>query len=117
MCADRGALFSSVSDFRGDQDFEVDFIFAHSVLTHVSDHELRQFMQAIADQLEPTGKALVSVVLGETDTHAEAWTYPDFVTFSWSALIDAAAGCQLNIRRRTRYDDLQFSWVVLTCVS
>ena len=63
-------------------------MFSHSVLTHCSEIQLGQFMEACYEQAD---RALVSVNLGATTTaHPTEWTYPGAVQFAIHEVVDAA---------------------------
>ena len=86
-----------VSDFRSTAGVKFDYILSHSILSHASDSQLPQFMQAVKDQLEPGGVCLASFRMGTQDEHHEEWVYPDPRFFSLAQIGAAAEGLNWEV--------------------
>lgn len=102
-----GYPIEHVSDFRSKSGEKFDFILSHSVLSHVSDSQLPEFMRAVGDQLAPGGVCLASIRLN-FEQHCDDWVYPDPRMFSWEQVLDAAGG--LKVERRPDYRDTMISF-------
>lgn len=79
----RGAHFETRDDFDArDLGRTYDYVFAHSVLSHATDEQLRLFLARSAEVLAFEGKIIFSVRLGEHSSHSKRWRYPEITCFS-----------------------------------
>lgn len=78
---------------------QYDVIHSHSVLSHASAEQLRQFFSACQRQLRPGGVALASLRLGLQDTNAAHWVYPGVTYFTEETIRKTAAEYGLLVDR------------------
>lgn len=86
---------SSNSNFRFRYGGNSAYIFAHSVLSHVSDRQLAEFMAAVQDQLAPNGVCLASIRLN-FHQNCDHWAYPEPRHFSLDQVLAAAGGLKVQ---------------------
>lgn len=68
-----------------------DFAIAHSILSHAADHQLAGCLLRVRDVMRPGGVFLASLRLGDHDTHAQTWVYPDVAFFTFDT-VERVAG-------------------------
>lgn len=107
LCA--RARFSSRPDFRA-RAGKFDVVLSHSVLSHASREQLREFMAAVAEQLAPGGTAVVSLHLARETTATDEWTYPDAVAFDVLDVEAAARAVGLRVSERPEFRTLMLSY-------
>lgn len=67
-----------------------DFVLSHSILSHAAHWQLSQFLQNTAKVLQPTGKVLASLNLGEENSNYDEWQYPSGSFFTHATVEDVA---------------------------
>jgi cyclopropane fatty-acyl-phospholipid synthase-like methyltransferase len=83
-----------------------DFILSHSILSHASDKQLPELMDAIYRQLNFRGVALISLRLTEEDdkhaiyNYCDAWCYPESRYFTPTMVEQAANDAGLTLEWR-----------------
>ena len=96
--------FDSNMDFDGSV-FKCGFnrVISHSILSHVSQKQLGQFLENTGKVLLPFGYILASIRLAGKDTMAEKWTYPSAVFFKWETVEKTAVSAGLKAEHHPEY--------------
>lgn len=97
----RNGFFSSADDFDGEAAFnkKFDVIFAHSILSHVSDAQFDQFLAGVRKSLKPGGFCLASLRLGR-DSNDQEWVYPGVSYYSANTVAIKGLANELLARHR-----------------
>lgn len=100
-----------------------DIVYAHSVLSHASDEQVRGFLRTGALNLAPGGKVIVSYRHGEVDEQIDEWQWPGVRYLSalqlttWAreaGLRHVGARPDLRDRHSAACPDEIHDWVVIT---
>jgi cyclopropane fatty-acyl-phospholipid synthase-like methyltransferase len=109
-----GASFDTVTDFDGRKAFgqPFDFVFSHSVLSHVGHDGLQDFLAGAANSLRMHGRLLASVNIAsdKRPTIGDEWTYPSGVTISPTELRQALIAHGFTVNRRSDLRELYMSY-------
>lgn len=102
---------------------EFDFIFSHSILSHASVEQMREYFQGVSDHLKtPDGIALASLHYAEECEESSEWQYPGISWFKKSTLEEEASQKGMNLEYRpdikeyymSRREDDWHDWCQLT---
>lgn len=109
-------LFLNRTDFDASDSGELfDFVFSHSVLSHCSHAQLREFLRNTSKVLKPDGCILASIRLGEGNAHgssgspdgkdslSESWQYPGVSYFAFSTVMATAKTHGLGVVVKPEY--------------
>lgn len=104
LCEEYKPLFDSNPNFDGTVfNRKFDRIISHSILSHAAHWQLSAFLKGVANVLTADGVAVVSIRIGDNNSMAEKWTYPDAVFFTDSAVMLTADFEGLIAERRIDY--------------
>jgi cyclopropane fatty-acyl-phospholipid synthase-like methyltransferase len=112
------ARFLSVDDFDASRlGIKFDFIFAHSVLSHIAHWQLEVFLRGASKVLMSRGRIVASIRLAEgnaygstgtpdrEDSRDETWQYPGVSWFKLSTVTEAAEKQGLTVVNIPEYTD------------
>lgn len=98
----RSARFQSANDFHVKSGEHFDYVFAHSVLSHVTRTQLSAFMYEVGHVLAPGGKLIASFREGPEDSTDEEWVYPGVTYFTMRTVREAGAEAGLKVRSKSK---------------
>ena len=112
------AIFLNVEDFDvSTLTRKFDFIFSHSILSHVAHWQLEQFLKNCSNVLSKDGKILSSIVLAEgnefgskgskdkKDSMDKEWVYPFISWFRFSTVKQMASKYDLLVEHKPEYTE------------
>lgn len=104
MVEAKRARVSTVDNFAPAR-MSVDYIYGHSVMSHMAGWQLPIMLRAAVDRLAPGGRIIMSYRDGP-DTDADDWTYPEATFFSAATIEQWAETVGLHARFMPLYREL-----------